>query len=369
MTGDGRYNARMERGRMEQLRQRIREAGESGRFSGVVLVQHGDEVLLAEATGQAERRWGVSNSVRTRFRIASASKPFTAVAVLQQVAHGALALDTPVAGFLAIDAPGLPADVTTRHLLTMTAGIPDWFEEGEGWQERWAALRRTQPLYLLCEAEDYLPLFLSRQPHFPAGSQYRYNNASYILLGMMIARASGRPVFETIRRDVLESVGMAETAFLPVESASPNVATGYRAVRDETGNVTDWESNLYQLTPPGADGGATSTAADLIRFLQALREDRLLPPTLTAEMTRPQATEEGVNYRGYGWHYGYGLQILTGNGGELVRYGHTGEEEGVSCRIYHYPKANIDVAILGNQSWCAGPLGWEIHNATMEMTA
>src|SRR5690606_30122892 len=93
--------------RMEQLRERIREAGESGRFSGVVLVQHGEEALLAEATGQAERRWGVPNSLHTRFRIASASKPFTAVAVLQQVARGVLALDTPVATFLGIEGPGL----------------------------------------------------------------------------------------------------------------------------------------------------------------------------------------------------------------------------------------------------------------------
>lgn len=61
--------------------------------------------------------------------------------------------------------------------------------------------------------------------------------------------------------------------------------------------------------------------------------------------------------------------VLVQHGGELIRYGHTGEEEGVSCRLYHYPKANLDVAILGNQSWCAGQLGWEVHNTIMEITA
>jgi hypothetical protein len=61
--------------------------------------------------------------------------------------------------------------------------------------------------------------------------------------------------------------------------------------------------------------------------------------------------------------------VLVQHGGELIRYGHTGEEEGVSCRLYHYPKENIYVAILGNQSWRAGQLGWDIRNTIMEITA
>ena len=69
---------------------------------------------------------------------------------------------------------------------------------------------------------------------------------------------------------------------------------------------------------------------------------------------------------GYTWKYGYGIHFILDDEENIVQYGHTGEEDGASCRLYYYPQHNLDVAILGNQSGCAGSLGWEIHELIVE---
>lgn len=61
--------------------------------------------------------------------------------------------------------------------------------------------------------------------------------------------------------------------------------------------------------------------------------------------------------------YGFGLTHILDDEGTIVRWGHTGEEDGASARLYHYPQQGLDVAVLGNISWCAGDMGWAIHDA------
>jgi hypothetical protein len=81
----------------------------------------------------------------------------------------------------------------------------------------------------------------------------------------------------------------------------------------------------------------------------------------------PQVIADQDQYRGYLWKYGYGNWFMLNNQHEVVRYGHPGEEDGASCRLYYYPKPNLDLIILGNHSQCAGTVSWEIHDLIMEM--
>jgi hypothetical protein len=59
--------------------------------------------------------------------------------------------------------------------------------------------------------------------------------------------------------------------------------------------------------------------------------------------------------------------FLTNEHQDIIRWGHTGEEDGVSCRLFYYPQQDVDAIILGNQSWCAGELGWEIHDLVIDL--
>ncbi len=335
----------------------------ANQFSGGVHLQRGDEPLFAAAYGYAHRGWRIKNRLDTRFRLASISKMFTAVAVLQLIEAGQLTFDTSVVECLGLHDTKIPPAVTVEHLLTMTAGIADWFDESGDWAANWAKFVRKQPLYLLRRNEDYLPLFLYNDPVAGVGKRYHYNGAGYILLGLIIQKLSGLDYFDFIRQHIFARAGMSHTDFLALDSVVEDVAEGYMPLTDETEAITGWRKNIYATTPEGAaDGGATATATDLIRFIQALRGGKLLSPTLTAAMLIPKVLEQADRPRGYIWKYGYGLMFILDEDEQIVRYGHTGEEDGVSCRLYHYPAQNLDVVILGNQSWCAGEVGWAIHD-------
>ena len=86
-------------------------------------------------------------------------------------------------------------------------------------------------------------------------------------------------------------------------------------------------------------------------------------------MLTPRVLERAERLRGYTWKYGYGSFFLLNDSDEIVRWGHTGEEDGVSCRLYYYPRENLDVILLGNQSWCAGTFAWEIHDLILRMAS
>jgi CubicO group peptidase (beta-lactamase class C family) len=349
-----------------------REAESS--FSGVVTIRRGDAELFTGAYGYASRAWSIPNRADMRFRLASVGKMFTAVAALQLVERDLLALDTHVVELLSLANTTIPAEVTIEQLLTMTAGIADWFDETGDWETVWAQLSSQHPIYLLRSNADYLPLFAHKPPLAPVGVKHQYSNSSYILLALAIERVTGLSYFDYVRQHVFAPAGMTGADFVMLDEITPGVAEGYVPIKGDGDTISGWKKNIY-LAAPGAagDGGATASAEDLSRFLQALREpsgwnggQALLSPAMTKTILEPKVSQGDELVRGYRWMYGYGNAFMIDDTGEVVRYGHTGEEDGVSCRLYHYLRQGLDVIILGNQSWCAGDLGWEIHDLILQ---
>jgi len=170
-----------------------------------------------------------------------------------------------------------------------------------------------------------------------------------------------------VRRQVFARAGMSETDFSELDEVLPNVAEGYVPVLDANEKVTGWKKNYYRATiGPAADGGATSTLADLLRFSQALRQGELIGPKLVHAMTSAQTVQDEKDEQGCQWGYGFGCFVMLDEKKQVLRWGHTGEEDGVSCRLWHYPQQEITVVILGNQSLCAGKISSEIHRLVMD---
>lgn len=356
--GDERTGPADGQGAFDELRSLI----EGEAFSGAVLLARGGETLFQYAGGYAHRGWQIRNQIDTRFRIASVSKMFTAVAALQLVERGELALDAPAISLLKLERSSIPESVTVHHLLTMTAGIADWFDETGDWEANWKALLERVPVYLLRNDADYLPLFIDEPPVAAVGERHQYNGASYILLGLAIERVSGRPYREFVRQEVFARAGMADTGLDALDDPDPAMAEGYHPITNARGAVLRWKKNIYSVTPePAADGGAVSTAGDLHRFLEAVRTNSLLSPRWSQAFLTPRVAQSPEFFRGYRWMYGYGNIFLLEDD-RVVRYGHTGEEDGVSCRLYHYPELELDVILLGNESGSARTLGWGIHD-------
>lgn len=351
----------------DQVGQLLAEKSRQDLFSGAVLISRDGEPLFNQAYGYANRSWEVENRVDGRFRIASISKMFTAVAVLQLVDEGAISLDSSVVETLGLQDTTIPEEATVYHMLTMTSGIADWFDESGDWEAEWAALCRQHPIYLFRDNADYLPLFIHEAPLAPVGQEHRYNGAGYILLGLILERLTGQSYFEVMRQRVFARAGMSRSDFIALDEVGEEVAEGYIPVKDAEGRIVGWKRNIYSTTPEAAaDGGATSTTADLADFSRALRRGRLLSGPMTQAMLTPQVMARDEPLKGYLWEYGYGNYFILDRQGQIVRWGHTGEEDGASCRLYYYPAQNLDVVILANQSWAAGELAWEVHDLILE---
>ncbi len=288
-------------------------------FSGVLLVARGDEVLLQRAWGLADRAAGTPVTLQTKFRLGSMDKMFTAVATLQLVGAGRLALDDTVGQHL----PGYPnaeiGKVTIRQLLTHAGGTGDIF--GPAFVQHRTTLKTH---------DDYVRLFGARGPTHAPGQGFEYSNYGYVLLGAIIERVSGQSYYDYIARHVFAPAGMRDSGSLPEGTKVPGRAHAYTR---KDGRWIDAADTLpYRGT---AAGGGYSTAADLLEFVRALRDGTLLPPALLADATRRQTP----------W-YGYGFMVGQRQG--VAGFGHGGGAEGMNAALGVFPAQDTVVIGLAN---------------------
>jgi CubicO group peptidase (beta-lactamase class C family) len=315
-------------------------------FSGVLRVERSGEVLLERGYGLASRAWGIPCGPEQLFDTASVTKLFTAVAVLQQVEAGALSLDTSTTGFLGLEGTTIAPEVTPYHLLTHTSGIGDDADEDDGLA--YETLFADRPNYSVTETVDFLPQCAHNEPKFPPGEGTRYCNCSYVLLGLMVERASGMPYRDYVLRNVFAPAGMARSGFFRMDRVEPDVAEGADPVTDDRGAVVGWRRGIYSYPPVGSpDGGAHVTAGDLVAFHHALGEGRLLGEELTAAILQPK---EDYRELPAGSHRtGYGFEFEVGPDGEVTSYWKEGSNVGVSAILAHWPRQDVTFAVLSNR--------------------
>ena len=146
---------------------------------------------------------------------------------------GAFGLDTGAVGYLGLEGTAISPEVTVRHLLTHTSGIGDDADEEAG--ESYEAVWRERPNYSVLETADFLPQFVNRPPNFAPGLGCRYNNCGYVLLGLMVERATGRSYRDVVREHVFGPAGMAGADFLRMDRVNERMAEGADPIRDERG--------------------------------------------------------------------------------------------------------------------------------------
>ena len=320
-------------------------------FSGVVLITQGSSQPFAGAYGYASRSWKVPNTLTTRFDTASVTKLFTSVATLQLIEQGVLAFDTPVIDFLGLQDTAISGAVNVFHLLTHTSGIADDVEEESG-EGVYADVWKTRSNYAVIETADFLPQFAYKPPNFPPGQGCRYCNCSYVLLGLLIEKASGLSYRDYVRQYIFAPAGMLHSDFFRMDEVNEDVAEGCDPLRDEHGTIVAWKKNIYSYPPIGSpDGGAYATAGDLDRFLRKVKTGALLSPQSTAAFFTPQVLyrgQEAWDQRyGYG-RYGYGICFAVDDTGKVLFAEKEGMNAGASAVIRHYPDQDINVVLLAN---------------------
>ena len=324
----------------------LRRRADEDEFSGVIRLERSGDVLLERGYGLASRAWGVPCAPGHRFDTASITKLFTAVAVLQQVESGAFGLDDSAVGYLGLEGTKVAPEVTPYHLLTHTSGIGDDADEDDGVE--YETLFVDRPNYAISETADLLPQCAYNEPKFAPGGGTRYCNCSYVLLGLMVERASGMPYREYVMRHVFAPAGMERSGFFRMDRIEPDVAEGADPVTGEGGEILGWRRGIYSYPPVGTpDGGAHVTARDLTAFHRALREGLLLGPDATAAMFEPKAEYRALS--GGTHHTGFGLEFEVDAAGEVVTWWKEGINVGVSGVLAHWPRDDVTFALLSNR--------------------
>jgi CubicO group peptidase (beta-lactamase class C family) len=296
--------------------------------ASVVVISDG-RVVVRRAYGMADLERRVAATPETDYRLASVSKQFTAMAVMLLAQDGNVRYDQPARDFL----PELPAaarSVTIRHLLNHTSGLWDY--------EDLLPESRTAQL----DDRDVLELLASKDSlYFPPGSQYRYSNSGYVLLGLIVARVSGMSFPEFLRARIFLRLGMrASVAHVEGSDTVPRRAYGYSP---RGGAFIQTDQSVTSATL--GDGGIYTNVDDLTRWDQALYGGSTAlvdAATLELATTPPQLPAGADTQYGFGW-------FVDKYRGEK-RWRHTGETSGFRNAIQRFPRRRLTVIVLTNRS-------------------
>jgi CubicO group peptidase (beta-lactamase class C family) len=335
---------------------------EQGTFSGVILITRGETELYSGAFGYASRAWKIRNTLDVRFDTASITKLFTTVAMLQLIDRHVLAFETSAIEYLGLEGTRISKDVHVFHLLTHTSGIGDDCEEEAG--EKYEDLWKTRPNYSIRNTEDFLPQFIHKEPNFAPGQGCRYCNCSFVLLGLMIEKATGMSYRDYVRSHVFEKAGMTHSDFFDMGQVNEMVAEGCDPIRKEDEKIAGWKRNIYSYPPIGSpDGGAHVTARDLDRFFRAIQSGKLISQESTEAILSPH-----VEYKekdGWTMKYGYCFWFYIEKHGNVVCCQKEGVNAGASAVLRHFPVQDINVIILSNMEEGVWEPVWKIHELVL----
>ena len=252
---------------VRRLTSTLDSLAKAGQFSGVAVIARNGVPVLQHALGMADRERGIANNPETAFNIGSINKVFTQIAILQLRDAGKLDLDSTLAEYWP-DYPNkeVARKVTIRQLMRHTSGIGGniFAAPSSGKRSDIRTLR------------DFLPLFVNEPLKFEPGTRNAYSNAGYVVLGLLIERLSGSDYYTYVREHIFTPAGMARTGSFTVDSLPLNTAIGYTRGDQDAPLSTPLRPNTRDLPGRGSSaGGGYSTAQDLLKFLQALRENRI----------------------------------------------------------------------------------------------
>jgi CubicO group peptidase (beta-lactamase class C family) len=276
-------------------------------FMGSILIVREGQVLADRSFGSANLEWQIPNTASTRFRIGSLTKQFTAASILLLAERGKLRLEDPVSKYIE------NSPVAWSGIVSIT-DLP-----GEQ-----AALTRGGTPAEIVERFRNQPLL------FPPGTQARYSNSGYILLGMVVEKASGGPYVTFLQKNILDPLGMRDTGIDNDADILQSRASGYRI---EAGTLR--HADFIDMRIPFAAGDLYSTTYDLARWQEALFGGKLLQPDSLRRMITPGKED-----------FGLGVVVKQQQGESVIS--HTGGIQGFVAELRYYPGKHLSVIVLSN---------------------
>jgi CubicO group peptidase (beta-lactamase class C family) len=295
-------------------------------YSGAVLVAKRGEVVLNQGYGLADRAHNKPFTADTLFDIASISKQFTAAAILKLEMQGKLKVEDKLAKFFP-SAPPDKAVITLHQLLTHTSGLPDSIGDE----------------YDVMPRDQFLKGVFATPLLHPPGGRFVYSDAGYSVLAAVVEVASGKPLADFLRDQILQPAGMHHTGLMPSAEDRGRLAHGHSM-------QGDWGTSLdHPYAPDGpwwnlrGNGGVLTTTGDLYLWNNALQGDTVLSKVEREKFQRPYVRETGAPEP----KYAYGWSVTTGPTGH-ARLSHVGGNGAFGSDVRRYPEDGVVIVVDAN---------------------
>lgn len=265
----------------------------------------------------------------TKTRIASITKPMTAIAVMQLYERGLIDLDNPIQQYLPAFPEKKEGVITVKQLLQHTAGI-------EGYKTN----KEQENTKQYSTLEDAMSIFKDRQLISTPGLEFNYSTYGYVILGALIESVSGKSYEEYLQENIWNKAGMTNTGIESIDTEISMLSKIYH--RNSKGKIAEAKRTNLSDRIPG--GGVYSTVSDMLLFGDAVLNNTLVSEsTLKLMIKDSPVKKEGSGY-GLGW-YLYGINPKYGN-----VFGHTGAQTGASAFLMLLPDEQTSIIVLSNTS-------------------
>lgn len=287
------------------------------------------QIIWQKADGYSDDKSKITFTSKTLTRIASITKPMTAVAILHLYERGKIDLDAPIQTYLT-DYPLYDGvAITTRQLLSHSSGIDDY----KSGKER----ENTKHYPGMSAAVD---IFKDRKLVANPGTEFHYTSYGYTVLGLLIEKISGRSYETYLKEYIWSPAGMNNTYVESAMNTYENKSLLYH--KNSKGKIKEADPTDLSDRIPG--GGVISTLEDLLKFGDALLNQSLISESSMQMMWTDTGLKSGGNLYGLGW-YLYGVNPDLG-----AVYGHTGGQTGSSAFLMVIPEQKTSLAVISNTS-------------------
>jgi D-alanyl-D-alanine carboxypeptidase len=320
-------NAQNERARTDSLMSSIYQNNSPG--AAIVVIKDGN-VVFKKGYGVADLDSKALITPSTNFNICSMTKQFTAYAILQLQREGKLSLEDKLSRFFPAFSSRVASKVSVRQLLTHSSGIMDHYSYVD------------RALYREFWDKDVLTVLRTVDSvYFPPGSRYRYSNAAFCLLSLIVEKLSGESYPEYICSHVFAPLNMMRSNVIQPDFKISDRSFGYECEKD-TFRISDAGESLFFSTM--GDGGVYTSIDDYLRWITAIQQNYVLDPALVQEAQSAQFpidTARNLSY-GFGW-------FVAGSGDARLVY-HTGSNGGFRTIVLTKPSAKYAVIIFSNRT-------------------
>jgi CubicO group peptidase (beta-lactamase class C family) len=296
-------------------------------FSGTVLLTRDGHPLISRSYGLANFELEVANTPKTKFRIGSMTKQFTAISILMLQERGKLSVTDSICKYIP-ECPQKWQEITIHQLLTHTSGIHEYLR-----------LREFQQRALPLPVATVIKTLKNKPLDFKSGQKFDYSNSGYYLAGYIIERVSGKTYPDFLQENIFMPLGMSDTGYDRFNQVVPNRASGYSV--DASGKIMN--AAYLDMTIPFAAGGLYSTAEDLSKWDAALYTERLVS---RKSFEAAHNSSVAASVKSLTGKYGYGWLTMQQVGRPAQVHG--GEINGFTSFLARFPEEHATVIVLSN---------------------